>query len=246
MPYVTDGSVHHAGVQNEHTIAEAFTRCVPQVLQDAYPGQTLTFVHRGGTHEVDDIAIYSGDVRVGGISTKLHSSGGTFDYINTSRIADYLPEAVGAIERIAEIRRMYARNEAAVPLVRTEVAATIHTLWAGMTDASIRRLLQAVDARNSNWVAINTTLTHHDNLAELHVHPHDPDIVYELRALRAAGSRQIWRVKNGVATNTHLRVRIVLNNGCRALIGLAPTNKSSCLTIKIQQDNVNGLLASLA
>ena len=246
MPYVTDGSVHHAGVRNEHAIAEAFTRSVPQVLRDAYPGHTLTFVHRGGTHEVDDVAIYSGDVRLAGLSTKLHRSGGTFDYINTSRVADYLPEAAGAIERIAEIRRMYRGNEAAVPTVRTEVAAAIDTLWGGMSDASIRRLLQAVDARNSSWVAINTTVTHHDNLVELHVHPHDPETVYELRAVRAAGSRQIWRVKNGVATNTHLRVRIVLNNGCRALIGLARSNKNSCLTIKIQQDNVNGLLASLA
>lgn len=245
MPYVTDGSVHHAGVRNEHTIAEEFTRAVPQVIQDAYPGQTLTFVHRGGTHEVDDVAIYSDGVRVGGLSVKLHQSSGTFDYINTSRVTEYVPEAAGAVERIAEIRRMYARNEDAVSIVRTEVRARIATLWGALYDASIRRLLQTVDARNSSWIAINTTVTHHDNLVELHVHPYDQETVYEMRG-RAAGSRQIWRVKNGVSTNTHLRVRIGLNNGYRALVGLSTSNKNSLLTIKIQQDNVNVLLASLA
>ena len=246
MPYVTDGSVHHAGVRNEHAIAEAFTLSPPPVLQAAYPGQTLTFVHRGGTHEVDDIAVYSDGVRIAGVSTKLHGSSGTFDYINTSRIMAFLPEAASAVERIAEIGRMYMGVVDAVPIVRREVAAAIDTLWGGMSDASIRRLLQAVDGRNSEWVAINEFVTHHNNLVELHVHPHDPDTVYELRAVRAAGSRQIWRVKNGIAENTHLRVRIVLNNGCNALIGLSRANKNSYLSIKIQQDNVNGLLASLA
>jgi hypothetical protein len=86
-------------------------------------------------------------------------------------------------------------------------------------------------------------VVNHNKLEELAVHPYDDSVVYELRAPKAKSSRQVWRIKNGVETNTHLRLRMVLNNGIGALLAL-PTakNKSSMLTMKIQQDNVDGLL----
>jgi hypothetical protein len=246
MPYVTDGSVHHTGVRNEHQLAEAFNLSTPEVLQAAYPGKALKFVHRGGTHCVDDVEILCGDEKVSGISTKHHGGSGTFDYINTSKVSDYIPEAADAVRQISALRAAHHGDASALPATREQMNVIISTLWDSL---SIRTLLQTIQTRNSEWVSIvspGSVLTvHHNKLEELSVHPYDPETTYELRSNRAASSRQIWRVKNGVATNTHLRARLALNNGVGALLGLSTANKNSILTLKIQQDNVAKLIRLL-
>jgi hypothetical protein len=249
MPYVTDGSVHHIGVRNEHALAERFNASTPQVLQDAYPGKLLRFVQRGGTHQVDDVEVTCDGARVTGISTKHHGGNGTFDYINTSKITDYLPAAAGLVRQLAELRAAHLRVADALPAVRAHVNAGISGLWGSLTGENVRALLQSIHRRNSEWVAIVTSgaihTVHHTRFEELAVHPYDPETQYELRNTRAASSRQIWRTKNGMSVNTHLRVRIALNNGVGALIGLSASNANSILTLKIQQDNVGGLIKTL-
>ena len=68
---------------------------------------------------------------------------------------------------------------------------------------------------------------------------------YVLKAGRAKESRQVWREKDGLGVNTHLRLRLVTNNGVTALLGLSNANKNSILTLKIQQDAVATLLAAV-
>lgn len=248
MPFVTTGRVHHDGVQNEHTVVDLLTANVPPCLQAAYPGSALTFVHRGGTQKVDDVEIYTGDLKVSGISVKHHGSSGTFDHINTSKVSESLPAADGLRARIAELRTLHLGDAAAVPRVRQIVRDGVRELWATMTSDQIRTLLQRVNARSSEWMCIKTsaglTTANHAALTELSVHPYDPETRYELRG--ESDSRQIWRSTGGVAVNANLRLRLVLNNGVKALLGLSPTNKSSILTVKLQQDNVKALLAALA
>jgi hypothetical protein len=249
MPYKTDGSVHHGGVRNEHSTAELFNKCPPKIIQDAYLGKTLTFVHLGGTQTVDDIGVIADGERVSGISTKRHLGSGTYDYINTSKITDYIPSAIETTQKLREIRREHYGNPESVNLVRDTVKNMILNLWATLQSEYIRQLLQNTNERNSEWISIVSSSEcvtfSHAALKELSEHPYDPDTLYEIRASRASGSRQIWRIKNGIETNTHLRVRIVLNNGIRALIGLSTANKDSILTLKIQQDNVNALLKTI-
>ena len=61
---------------------------------------------------------------------------------------------------------------------------------------------------------------------------------------RARTSATIWRRREGVETNTTLRLRLVLNNGIGAFLKLPTSkNKSSVPTLKIQQDNVKSLLS---
>lgn len=249
MPYITDGSVHHGGVRNEHSTVEMFNTCPPKVIQDAYPNKKLVFVHRGGTQTVDDIQILADGEIVPGISVKRHLSSGSYDYINTSKITDYIPSAADAVQQLREIRREHIGKSESLATVRENVKIMISNLWTSMQNDSIRQLLRNTNERNSKWVSIvsphECVTFSHESLKELSEHPYDSETVYELRASRAAGSRQIWRIKNGIATNTNLRIRIVLNNGVRALIGLSTANKDSILTLKIQQDNVNGLLKTI-
>lgn len=248
MPFVTDGSVHHSGVQNEHTVVDLLTASVPGCLRAAYPDSALTFLHRGGTKGVDDVEIHVGGHRVSGLSVKHHGSSGTFDYINTSKVAEILPEAAGLCARIAELRTLHHGDASAVASVRQTIREGVRGLWATSTSDQLRALLQRANERNSEWMCIKTptglTTAPHTALTELSVHPYDTETRYELRG--ASDSRQIWRITRGVAVNTHLRARLVLNNGVNALLGLSRANKSSQLTVKLQQDNVKGLLASLA
>lgn len=242
MPYITNGSVHHTGVHTEHSLVDQLIACVPERLKAAYPEQPLTFAHRGGTQTVEDIAILGPEGRVGGISVKHHAGSGTFDYINTSKVADFLPEANDVSKELGALRTTYRGQADALPAVRTQVRDLIHRLWA---DFPIRSLLRRIHDRNPAWVAVVTAsdlhLMSHADLKELSYFPYDEKTTYELRGM-AQGSRQIWRITEGVAVNTFLRVRLVLNNGVGALLGLSASNKTSVLTLKIQQDNVKGLL----
>ena len=249
MPYITDGSVHHDGVHNEHSTVEMFNTSPPKVIQDAHPDKKLTFVHRGGTQTVDDIQVFADGEAVPGISVKRHLSSGTYDYINTSKITDYIPTAVETVQQLRDIRREQFGKPESLATTRVNVKTLISNLWISLQNDSIRQLLRTTNERNSEWVSIvsptNCVTFSHKLLKELCEHPYDLETVYELRSSRASGSRQIWRIKNGIATNTNLRVRIVLNNGVRALIGLSTANKDSILTLKIQQDKVNGLLKTI-
>lgn len=242
MPYVTNGSVHHTGVHTEHSLVDQLTACVPERLAAAYPEQPLTFAHRGGTRAVEDIAILGPEGRVGGISVKHHAGSGTFDYINTSKVAELLPAAEEVSRELGALRTTYRGQADALPTARSQVRALIHRLW---VEFPIRSLLRRIHERNPEWVAVVSPsglhLMSHDDLKELSYYPYDEKTTYELRGM-AQGSRQIWRITDGVAVNTHLRVRLVLNNGVGALLGLSASNKSSVLTLKIQQDNVRGLL----
>lgn len=242
MPYVTNGSVHHTGVRTEHVLVEQLTACVPERLKAAYPGIPLSFAHRGGTQAVEDIAILHGEETVGGISVKHHAKSGTFDYINTSRVSDFLPAATETSQELAVLRRTYRGQADAVGPVRAQVGALINRLW---SDFPVRSLLQRIHTRNPAWIAVmcatGVQMLAHTDLAELSKYPYDEKTTYELRGT-AQGSRQIWRITEGVPVNTSLRVRLVLNNGVNALLGVSNSNTTSVLTLKVQQDNVNKLL----
>lgn len=246
MPYVTDGSVHRSGVNNEHTLAEKFNAEIPEVFKAAYPEKPLTFQQKGGTKSVDDIVILSEGVRVSGISTKHHGGkSGSFDYINTSKVTDFVPNAEAAVKEIADIRRAHRGDASALPEARNQIKHIINTLW---TSLSIRDLLQRIHERNSEWVSIVTpteiVTVPHTHFKELSHFPYDLATHYELRG-KGPGSRQIWRITEGIAVNTSLRMRLVLNNGVTALLGLSNANRSSILTLKVQQDNVNRLLKQI-
>ena len=246
MPFKTDGSSHVNGVKNEHTVADLFNSNPPLVIQTAYPGQVLRFEQKGGTGQVDDIEVYIGEEKVTGISTKHHGKSGTFDYIKTSKVMDYAPNIQPLVTEVETFKREHRKQEAAVPVLHALVQTRVNELWPTIQSENIRHLLKVTHERNSKWVCVTTSngniIFPHENIKELSLYPYDPEVTYELRKARAQGSRQIWRVKNGEATNTHLRLRILLNNGLRAALGLSSSNSNSSMCVQLQQDNVDGLL----
>ena len=244
--YNTTGEVHHAGVANEGHTVDLCNSTPPSNIQDEYLGK-LTFRKEGGTHQVSDMGIYADDVRVAGGSDKLHRSG-TFDHVNTSKVLDYIPcEAL--IKTIDDLRTAHRGDASAVEKVRTAIKDATNTTWDTMTSDGIRKLLLAVNERTPEWMfvreATEMSVFRHEEMRELSEFPKDPSWTYVLKAGRAKESRQVWREKDGLGVNTHLRLRLVTNNGVTALLGLSNANKNSILTLKIQQDAVATLLAAV-
>jgi hypothetical protein len=147
------------------------------------------------------------------------------------------------------MRHDYSGDTRAIPKVRDAINTNTDETFKEMTSENIRKLLKNIYLRSPRWFAIkeekSISVFEHSELKELYEFPEDMEITYSLHSLKARQSRQIWRTKDGISTNTNLRLRMVTNNGISALLGLSKANKNSILTLKIQQDGVNRLLGQV-
>ena len=249
MPYNTNGGSHRDGVSNEKKIVAHLniSNGASLKLPELFGQEGLQFVQIGGTKSVSDMDILNtSGTKVCGVSIKNHKKG-SYDYVNTSKLGKYLPESVvTAIKTgIAAIKTEYTGDEARLPEARRAVEKVLESAFAQMSSDVIKRILQVINVRNPKLVMINDIKDkklkcyHESSLTELSAEPYNTSNTYALKSTRAKSSRQITR--NGVVTN--LRLRIVLNNGVTALLGLSKSNKYSIPVIKIQQDKVNAVLA---
>jgi hypothetical protein len=245
MVYVTDGSVHHDGVQNEKDMSMNLN--LLNHFQKLYPQGKVELVKRGGTQSVIDLDIRIDGENVEGCSIKLHRNG-TFDHINTTnRVDEVVPDLV---KQIAELKKTHRGDEASLPLVRKSLNAATNDSFEKIGSETISDCLKQIHDRAPKWMIVKekTQISVFDHLSmeELSKYPYDGSTTYFLKkAASAQTSRQVWRETNGVKVNTDLRLRLVLNNGVTALLGLSKANKNSVLTMKIQQDQVNRLLQSV-
>jgi len=183
-----------------------------------------------------------------GVSIKNHKQGGTIDYLNTSRTRDYLPEesANRVSSGIQGIRTAYLDQEEKIEAARAAKNTLLDAEFVNLKSDAIKSLLQKINVRNPKLIIVNDVKNkklkcyHESAFTELATEPYKEENVYSLKKGRGKTSRQILR--NGVSTN--LRVRIELNNGVKALLGgFGARNKNSSVTIKVQQDSVDKVLA---
>ena len=250
MPYNTTGASHRVGVSNEKKITDFLNSTKGGSLRlDELFGQSLQFKQIGGTKSVSDMDIMSeekGEL-LSGVSIKNHKQG-SYDYVNTSKLVQFLPESVVSTikEGVAAIKSEYTGNEEKLPEARKRVESLLEQAFAQFDDVVIKKLLQTINVRNPKLIMINDVKSgklkccHESAFTELASEPYKAENSYALKTTRAKSSRQITR--NGVVTN--LRLRIVLNNGVKALLGLSSSNKTSIPVIKVQQDSVNKVLAA--
>lgn len=231
MVYLTDGSSHRNGVANEHATVDFInTRSV--TIRDALvpPGHTLVQV--GGTRTKIDARVVNPDGNYGAeitISIKNHKGvSGTFDWINTTEHTEEVKKSLKEF-RIAGVPNRQAFN----------AIFTDHLKLVG--DATIRSLLLKCATENPEWLVVN------DGAANKYVLARTPDLTplpewnYFLKFGRGVTSGQIWRRCGSEEVNTHMRLRLVSNNGLGALFG----PKGSVPCFKIQQEHVKEFIASL-
>jgi hypothetical protein len=253
MPYNTTGASHADGVKNEKDIVDKMnvTNGSSLKLDDLYGGP-MHFKQIGGTKSVSDMDGFSAESgeRKCGVSIKNHKGGtGTFDYVNTSKLIDYLPEeSVNRIKSgILDIRKRYFGDESKINTARNEKNILLEQEFVHFTDVVIKSLLKKINSRNPELIIVNDVKNRklkcykESSFRELAVEPKIDTNVYTLKKGRGITSRTILR--NGIPIN--LRLRIELNNGVGPLLGgFGKKNKNSSVTIKVQQESVDKLLAT--
>lgn len=253
MPYNTTGASHADGVKNEKDIVDTMnvTNGGSLKLDELYGGP-MHFKQIGGTKSVSDMDGFSAESgeRKCGVSIKKHKGGtGTFDYVNTSKLKEYLPE--GSVSRvkngISSIRTSYFGDESKINTARNEKNNLLEQEFVHFTDVVIKSLLKKINSRNPELIIVNDVQNRklkcykESSFRELAVEPYNDSNVYTLKKGRGKTSRSILR--NGVPIN--LRLRIELNNGVGALLGgFGKKNKNSSVTIKVQQESVDKLLST--
>ena len=238
MTFVTDGTPHHDGVQNEHNTIKLINQH-PNLISIRDVTGPLT--HRGGTRNHSDAVNQRGE----GVSIKCKmSTSGSTDWRNMSlkSISD-ADRIMHFIRKHEEIKRnyryMYDRiaildfkaKEELTENVRAEYKKLAHDILKTIDYKTL--IKQVYDTHESKWIVYHTipqrklVLFQKEELLRLWKEPG------ELRINDDSAS--------GVIENTcGLRLRITLNNGVKALLG-----RGSCLTAKIQQDNPQGFIDAL-
>lgn len=259
MVFTTDGSVHRTGIQNEKKIVQHIcdslsspdkskSLCCERFQAD-YSGAISSCIHQGGTKTKADACLVTDTDEHIPISLKDHKSG-TFDWLNSSRpfleeseANEAMKTALAAAKESCEVEGV-DKYEMVLPM-RKKVEEILHTRLHLFTSDEIKSILGEIYEK----YPIYTMITHHateefllfskaDNFHELHAYG---DWEYFLKQTRAKTSSQIWRrnPETKEEVNTNLRLRVVLNNGVTALMGLSKANKASHPCLKIQQDNVD-------
>jgi hypothetical protein len=253
MPYLTRGQTHYGGVLNEKLIVALYNRKPSMKMNTTLQERVQcsadpVWRHLGGTTQKADCDVTIG-IECFSISIKNHENTGTFDWINTSKLAEFNPELGASIKTSIDQFKTANRGKDVTPTLRSEVANIFDAEFDKISSDQTKNLLWTLYTKYPEYVLVNhkkhkklITYPKEDNFPEFVAHR---DWDYYLKKSRAKTSRAIWRRKDGIEVNTHLRIRLVLNNGVGALLGKSEKNKCSIPCLKIQQDNVDALLGSL-
>ena len=244
---------HEEAVEDENDITNFLNATNGSSLDlDVLFEGPVYFQHKGGPRSVSDMDVFSVESgeRKCGASLKKHTvRTGTYDYVNTCKLLDYLPEeSVNRIKSgMLDIRTRYFGDESKKEIARNEKNNLLEQEFVHFTDAVIKSLLKKINSRNPELIIINDVQNSRlkcykeSSFRELAVEPYNDSNVYTLHQGRGITSRSILR--NGVPIN--LRLRIELNNGVGALLGgFGKKNKNSSVTIKVQQESVDTLLST--
>ena len=265
-----DGSSHYAGISREQlliqllsdtrsTIRQAICRSIG-LSSDSNPN-AVEVRHVGGTSTKVDAAIYCTDTKqcLYSISVKNHQGkSGTFDWMNTSK---GFPELEACMASLRQIKDAFIKTEESlrnVDQVRVQIDGIFSDILDRIRDDSefIRGILANIYEHNPDGMVVFLVAKNQ----VVHFHKSELDVLresanptnrrtYSLKHKPNTTSAQIMytepnREQTGPTEecNSYMRIRLVLNNGVTAFLGLSDKNKTSVPCIKIQQDSVDALM----
>lgn len=241
--YLTDGSSHYSGILNEEK-----TIAVMQRLK-LLSGQTKKL---GGPRNKAD---WEDKGRLFSAKHKESLSKGSFDWVNTTRLGDCWSEYLEEFYKEAqELSERYTRPKSSTKLVeytRNLFSELSNDILDAYPSEELKKFLyeHLVEPNRSIQCVITESgeqrlfifpMTDHPAIKALN-QGYEPSLEGA-----AEGSRKVVLTKGEDTIDSGLRLRIALNNGVRALIGLTTDargrKKSSYVVAKIQQDNVRTLV----
>jgi len=248
MVWKTDGSPHSGGIKNEGVLKTALEKNPNMFGHEDVHGPIIEVEMKAGTQNKDDLRMLFANGVTCRISAKRWS-GGTHDWCNDSKTINELSNKYSDYNRIIqdgleivpsrEKEKQRARvNEAGLRQLQffnenpEDLKSFIKTQFEKIRGQEI--ILN--DVKNEQWVYYKAK---------------DHPIFDKIDDPNWAPSLNISPTeKNPFPTSaniegTNLRLRAVTNNGIGALLGLSESNKSSQFVLKVQQDNVKTLIATL-
>jgi len=246
MAYKTDGSSHATGIKNEDDLIERLQKTArtlyPQLSDD------FEIVKRGGTNFKQDMEIVDGDTTIL-ISAKKKTDikTGSFDWVNSSSATKTIPclkEFAKAVKDIGDLHDLKGS-------AKLGVLNASHKALSELTSEDIRSILQEhVSNKNKGMkVVISETGTGKNWEYDFEDSPLNNSIQNHTPRVQLGdgidSAKVVFEDEEGNTIDHGLRIRVVTNNGIGALIGKSKANKSSQGVVKIQQDNIPGLISGL-
>ena len=242
MAYKTDGSVHHGGIANElETIAT-----LNQL--GLYAEQVE---HRGGTQQKADAV--AGDRGIS-IKRKQGTKVGSFDWVNTTKMPNGLAARFDGFRALVQQLKQLSPEQRADEVEDTRAAFNRCSAAAfdSITTNELRCFLRDTFAKQTGFDIVVTDT----KAGELYHFAAEAHPIHQLLAKGYAPvfseatregqtSRTILFVGSEGTIDIGLRLRLTSNNGIGAFLGLSKSNASSSVVLKLQQDNVAGLLQSV-
>ena len=247
MAYKTDGSSHNDGIKNEENLIQ---RLQSGAARQLYPDLSEDFqvIKRGGTKYKQDMEVVDGDTKIL-ISAKKKTSisDGSFDWVNSSSATnkiDVLKEFANTVKSVAETQKTKSR-------ARKLVSDAGNKALKGLCSSQLSDLLREniLDKNKDMKVIISETSTGNnweynfeDSPLANSIENHTPKIQM---GRGKTSAKVVFEDSNGNIVDHGLRIRVVTNNGIGALIGQSKSNSCSIGVVKIQQDNIPGLISGL-
>ena len=241
-----DGSTHHSGIKNEHSVVDLLNKEESILGKHLRPTSDHIIRHKGGTQTKADAVVFNQllNQEEFTISIKNHKTG-TFDWLNSTK---GFPENFGIMlkEKSKEIKASYQKHQN-IETSRLE----IDTMFSSALDelkenhTFIRDIINTIYQKYTDGILIHhekeQSLIYFEKKELSEVKGFD-DYTYFLKHQQGTCSAQIMRKNENEEINTFLRIRFVLNNGVNALVGTSSKNKTSVPCLKIQQDRVDEFL----
>lgn len=260
MAFPSTGINHRDGIKNEHKLTKQFN---DGLIAEMFSIPNLTAEHRGGTTEKADVVLIDSNTKevVKRISAKekKKETTGTYDYSNSTSYITYcaennLPFVTHLREFMTYAKELRASgniSSAQKSECRTLCKQAVEKTLNSLTSSDIREIIDSVlitPNLGMDYVItiVNTKQMYH---FEFTSHPivkliNDSNTIFFLEKKSSkeyCESRTLMAKVGNDMIDTGIRIRLHLNNGISALLGMSTTNKSSSFCIKFQQDNFESI-----
>jgi len=260
--FKTDGSSHKNGVKLEDITVDILGNS--QDLQRAVCGgfEFRNAEKVGGTRFLEDIVVRTSSDSIGLSVKRRKAKSGTYDWANTSKLAKILlGENRDLRARVSALKGKYKatpRNMAIKKKHEKELNDHFAVAVQTLSHQSIKSMLSYVVDKYTN-TDMNMKVCVYREFSSQYI-VYDFEDIWWIDLLSREGtfftkgkpnskSRVVWfRHTDGQEVNTHLRIRVGLNNGVSALLGGKDwsSNSTSQVVIKIQQDKTDSIIPASA
>lgn len=258
MSFPSDGRNHRQGIKNEHTLVATLNNGLTARI---WPSESERVIaeHRGGTTQKADAVLVdknTGDViKYISAKEKKKENTGTYDYTNST---SYITQAIqnnSSIflklrDFISESKVVRANGNITLDKkakCRIGCKMVVENTLNNLKDVEIRQIITDLLITPNTYMEYIITVLNTKKMYHFPFHRHKINTLLNTRnavfylekksTKEYCESRTIMVKTDDTTIDTGIRIRLHLNNGIGALLGVSRTNKTSSFCIKFQQDN---------